>query len=164
MDNIEERSGWFGESLENVMNIEKRLEGFKIQKSIWGSFVRYERAIWILWTQKFEDNGELATRGKYAVLGLVTQSCPILCKPMDCSPQGSSVHVDSPENTGVGCHAFLQGNLPNSGIKLRCPTLQVDSLLTEPPGKPKNTRVGSLSLLQEIFPIQESNQGLLYCR
>lgn len=29
MDNIEERSGWFGESLENVMNIEKRLEGFK---------------------------------------------------------------------------------------------------------------------------------------
>jgi len=45
MDNIEERSGWFGESLENVMNIEKRLEGFKIQKSIWGSFVRYERAI-----------------------------------------------------------------------------------------------------------------------
>ena len=30
--------------------------------------------------------------------------------------------------------------------------------------KPKNTGVGSLSLLQEIFPTQESNQGLLHCR
>ena len=25
-------------------------------------------------------------------VGLVTQSCPILCNPMDCSPPGSSVH------------------------------------------------------------------------
>ena len=58
-DNIEERSGWFGESLENLVNIEKRLEGFKIQKSIWGSFVRYERALWILWVQKLEDIAEL---------------------------------------------------------------------------------------------------------
>ena len=31
-------------------------------------------------------------------------------------------------------------------------------------GKPKNTRVGSLSLLQQIFPTQESNRGLLHCR
>ena len=28
----------------------------------------------------------------------------------------------------------------------------------------QNTGVGSLSLLQGIFPIQESNQGLLHCR
>ena len=31
-------------------------------------------------------------------------------------------------------------------------------------GKPKITGVGSLSLLQGIFPTQESNQGLLHCR
>ena len=31
-------------------------------------------------------------------------------------------------------------------------------------GKPKNTRMGSLSLLQWIFPTQELNQGLLPCR
>ena len=43
------------------------------------------------------------------------------------------------------------------------PTLQVDSLLSESPGKPKNTGVGSLSLLQGNFPIQESNEGLLHC-
>ena len=38
------------------------------------------------------------------------------------------------------------------------------SLPAEPQGKPKNTRVGSLCLLQEIFLTQESNQGLLRYR
>ena len=42
--------------------------------------------------------------------------------------------------------------------------LQADSLPAEPQGKPKNTGVGSQSLLQRIFPTQESNQGLLHCR
>ena len=44
------------------------------------------------------------------------------------------------------------------------PTLQVDSLPSEPPGKFMNTGVGSLSLLQGIFPTQELNWGLLHCR
>ena len=36
---------------------------------------------------------------------------------MDCSPPGSSVHGDSPgENTGVGCHALLQGIFPTQGF------------------------------------------------
>ena len=29
---------------------------------------------------------------------------------------------------------------------------------------PKNTGVGSLSLLQRIFPTQESNWGILHCK
>ena len=37
-------------------------------------------------------------------------------------------------------------------------------LPAESQGKPKNTGVGSLSLLQWIFPTQELNQGLLHCR
>ena len=40
----------------------------------------------------------------------------------------------------------------------------MDSLLSEPPGKPQNTRVGSLSLLQRIFPTKELNWGLPHCR
>ena len=44
---------------------------------------------------------------------LVTRSCPTLWDPMDCSPPGSSVHV------------ILQAR-----------TLEVDSLLSEPSGKP----------------------------
>ena len=55
------------------------------------------------------------------------------------------------------------GDLPNSRIKLRSPALQMDSLPSEPLGKPKNTGVGSLSLLQGIFPTQETNQGFLHC-
>ena len=53
---------------------------------------------------------------------------------------------------------FPSPDLPNPGIKPRSPTLQVDSLSSEPPGKPKNTGVGGLSLLQQIFPTQELNQ------
>ena len=51
------------------------------------------------------------------------------------------------------------GDLPNPGIKPRSPTLQADSLPAEPPRKTKNPGVGSLSLLQWIFPTQESNGG-----
>ena len=36
--------------------------------------------------------------------------------PLDCSPPGSSVPRDSPgKNTGVGCHALLQGIFPTQG-------------------------------------------------
>ena len=42
--------------------------------------------------------------------------------------------------------------------------MQADSLPAEPQGKPKNTGVGSLSFLQQIFPTQELNWGLLPCR
>ena len=56
------------------------------------------------------------------------------------------------------------GDLPNSGIGPRSPTLQVDSLPAEPQGKPKNTIVGSLSLLQGISLTLKWNWGLLHCR
>ena len=56
------------------------------------------------------------------------------------------------------------GDLPDAGIEPRSPTLWVDSLPAEPQGKPKNTGVGSLSLLQGIFLTEELNQGLLHCR
>ena len=50
------------------------------------------------------------------------------------------------------------------GIEPRSPALQEDSLSAEPQGKPRNTGVGNPSLLQRIFPTQESNWGLLHCR
>ena len=80
----------------------------------------------------------------------VTQSCLILCDSMDCILDW----VTFPFSRGSS----------NSGIEPRSPTWQADSLPAEPQGKPNNTGVGSLSLLQEIFPTQESNQGLLHCR
>ena len=57
-----------------------------------------------------------------------------------------------------------EGVLFSPGIELRSPTLQADSLPAEPPGKPKNSGVDSLSLLQQIFLTQELNWVLLHCR
>ena len=56
------------------------------------------------------------------------------------------------------------GDLPNPGIEPGSPALQADSLPAELPGKPKNTGVGSLPLLQGIFPTQELNWSYLHCR
>ena len=51
------------------------------------------------------------------MLCLAAQSCLILCDPMDYSPPGSSVHWNSPgKNTGMGCHALLQGIFPTQGL------------------------------------------------
>ena len=41
-------------------------------------------------------------------------------------------------------------DLPNPGIELRCLALQADDLLSETPGKPEKTEVGSLSLHQDL--------------
>ena len=65
---------------------------------------------------------------------LVVQSCPTLCDYMDCSLPGSSVH-------GMLQARILepfpsQGNFVDPGIEHGSPALQVDSLPSEPPGKP----------------------------
>ena len=76
----------------------------------------------------------------------VAQSCLPLCDPMD--------YISRPEYWSK--YPFPSpGDLPNPGIKPRSPALQADSLTAEPQGKPKNTGVGSLSLLQRIFPTEE---------
>ena len=67
---------------------------------------------------------------------MLTQSCPTLCNPMDCSPPGCSVHWKFSRQeywNRLPCPA--PGDLPNSGIEPRSPTLQVGSLLSEPSGK-----------------------------
>ena len=55
----------------------------------------------------------------FALLCLVTQSCPTLFNPVNCSLPGSSVHGDSlGKNTGVGFHALLQGIFPTQELSL----------------------------------------------
>ena len=72
-------------------------------------------------------------------------------------------HKGSPRILEWVAYPFSRG-LPSPEIKTRPPSLQADSLPAEPQGKPKNPGVDSLSLLQRIFPTQESNQGLWHCR
>ena len=53
---------------------------------------------------------------------LVAQSCSTLCNPVDCSPPGSSVLGDSPgKNSGVSCHALLQGAFRTQGLNSDLP-------------------------------------------
>ena len=61
----------------------------------------------------------------------VTQSCPTLCNPMDCSLPGSSVHgIFQARVLEWGAIAFSRGSSwPRSAA------LQADSLPSEPPGK-----------------------------
>ena len=85
----------------------------------------------------------------------VAQSCLTLCDPMV-----------------YRVHGILQARIlewvaipfSRESSQPRSPALQVASLPAEPQGKPKNTGVGSLFLLQQIFPTQELNQDLLHCR
>ena len=88
------------------------------------------------------------------------QSCPTLCNPMDC---GSSKMGFPRQEYWSGLAFPSPGDLPDPGIEPRSPALREYSLPAEPQGKPKNTGVGSQSLLQWIFLTQESNWGLLHC-
>ena len=82
----------------------------------------------------------------------VDQSCPTLYDP-------KSIEFSRPEYWN-GQPFPSPGDLPNPGIEPRSPTLQEDSLPAKPQGKPKNAGVGSLSLLQWIFPTQEGSPAL----
>ena len=82
---------------------------------------------------------------------LVVQSCPTLCDPMDCKPARLLCPWDSPgKNTGVGCHALLQGGLPHPGMEPLSPALQADSLPSEPPGKLIKVQRGHTSQLGKL--------------
>ena len=82
------------------------------------------------------------------------QSCPTLWVPIDGSPTGSPVPGilqvrtlewvgQAPISMGFPRQEYWSGlpfpsagDLPDSGVEIRSPALQADSLLTEPSGKP----------------------------
>ena len=94
---------------------------------------------------------------------VMSESCSVVSNSL--WPHGLYSPGNSPGPIiGVGKPFPSPGDLPNPGIEPRSPALQMDLLPAEPQGKPKNTGVGSLSLLQGICLTQGSNQGLLHCR
>ena len=88
-----------------------------------------------------------------------TQSCLTVCNPMD-----YTVHGILQARILEWVTFPFSRDLLNPGIEPRSPAWQADSFPAEPQGKPKNTGMGSLSLLQCIFPTLELNWGLLRCR
>ena len=66
---------------------------------------------------------------------LVVKSGPTLCDPMDCSLLGSSVHGILQARILEWVASPLSRDLPNPRIEPVSPTVQADSLLSEPSGK-----------------------------
>ena len=68
---------------------------------------------WQQWKERKGGREPESWCGKCLLCAVLSQSVMSDCDPMDHSPPGTSVHRDSlGENTGVGCHALLQGIFP----------------------------------------------------
>ena len=87
----------------------------------------------------------------------VLQSCQTLCDPIDYRDHG----ILQARILQWVAFPFSRGSSQPRNWT-RSPTLKADSLPAEPQGKPENAGVGSLLLLQWIFPTQESNWCLLH--
>ena len=100
-------------------------------------------------------------RGMYCVLCLAVQSCPTLCDPMERRGWQATVHGDSPgKNTGVVAVSSSRGSSqPRDWTQVFRIAGRFFTIWAT-----KNAGVGSLSLLQGIFPTEELNWGLLDCR
>ena len=87
------------------------------------------------------------------------QSCPTLCDPVDYTVHG----ILQARILEWIAFPFSRGS-SQPRDQAQVSHIAGGFLPAEPQGKPKNTKVGSLSLLQRIFPSQESNRGLVHCR
>ena len=107
-----------------------------------------QQAWCISWTG-FEISSQVWDIMDFALLpsegeGEVTQSCPTLCDPMDCSLPGSSIHgIFQARVLEWGAISF-SGDLPDSGIEPGSPALQADALPSKPPGPSISTFIFEL--------------------
>ena len=85
----------------------------------------------------------------------VVQPCLTHCNPCTAAHQALCQWTSPGKNTGVDCHSLLQRIFPGPGIEPRSPALQVDSLLTQPPGKPMDVPwVGQLYIPNKLFLVE----------
>ena len=94
---------------------------------------------------------------------LVAKSCLTLATPQTVAWQVPLSMGFSRQEYWSGLPYPLPGDLSNPGLNPRLLLCRC-SLPSEPSQKPKSTRVGSLSLLQGIFPTKDLNWGSLHCR
>ena len=95
---------------------------------------------------------------RYIAKVKVAQSCPTFCDPLDYTVHG----ILQARILEWVAFPFSKGSSQlRNRIQVSC---IAGGFFTEPSGKPQNTGVGSLSLLQWIFLTQELNWGLLHCR
>ena len=99
------------------------------------------RAVFFIWLLEIPKPKDLKGKGK------VAESCLILCNPMDCIVPGQTFSRASSQSRDWTQVSRIAGGF----------------FTAERQGKLKNTGVGSLSLLQRIFPVQQWNHGLPHC-
>ena len=119
-------------------------------ETVWG------RLLVSVWSLVLYLNGTFLLCPKLFSLSMqvkVTQSCQTLWNPMDYRVHG---------NIQVRLLEWWGSSQPSDVSQVsRFPG---GFFIIWATGKPKNTEVGRLSLLQQIFQTQESNWGLLHCR
>ena len=69
----------------------------------------------------------------------VTQLCPTLCYPVDCSLPGFSVHGNLQARILEWVTISSSGDLPDPGIEPGSPALEAEALTTKPPVKLKTS-------------------------
>ena len=83
---------------------------------------------------------------------------------MDSSPTGSSVHGDSPgKDTGVGCHALLQGIFPTQESKRGLLHSRLTLYHLSYQGSPYNCQPYANNDFSFMFPNSEETQVGLQC-
>ena len=95
---------------------------------------------------------------------LSLQSCPTLETPWTVAARLLCPWESPGKNTGVGCHALLQGIFPTQGLKPGLPHYRQIHYHLSHQGRPRLLEWVSRSLLQRIFLTQELNQDLLHCK
>ena len=107
---------------------------------------------------------QLSSSSSSIVYCEVTQSCPTLCDPVDCSLPGFSVHgILQARILEWVTISFSRGSSwPRDRTRVSCIGVRHFNLWAT--REAQNTGVGSLALLQGIFPTQGSNPGLPHCR
>ena len=103
-------------------------------------YTHTQRNLFCIKIHKDKDNNDIKKKNwklyrqmvPYLCVRSVAQPCPTLCDPMNCRLPGSSVHGIFQARIPFPS----PGDLPNPGIEPRSSALQMDSLPSEPPGKP----------------------------
>ena len=126
--------------LKTLLKFHKPLSKYTKNHSPVCSRERWQRSTWV--TSSSLSRGACTFSLRMGVCPrLVTQSCPIPCDPMACSPPGSSVYgISQARILGGGWPFPTLGDLPDPGIKLASPVtpaLAGGSFTSAPSGKPQ---------------------------
>ena len=90
--------------------------------------------------------------------------CLTLCHPMDCSPPGSSVHGILQKRILEWVAILSPGDLLKPGIKPMAPTLEADSLPSEPPGKSERGVQMALAMSYQCLQCRTSSKNGYHLR